>query len=109
MVTVTRRKGNTRRKQVRRSFDLLSYILFIPCDVSAPDILKAIKWSENLNEIFIRNYQDDPSLSWQYFGSSSGFMRQYPGTLCFRDSETYSCVDTIVYIIHCKPLIIQLQ
>lgn len=49
--------------------------------VSAPDILKDIKWSENLNEIFIRNYQDDPSLSWQYFGSSSGFMRQYPGVL----------------------------
>lgn len=42
-------------------------------------MLKAIRWSENLNDIFKNNYQIDPSLSWQYFGSSSGFMRQFPG------------------------------
>ncbi|KAJ8670395.1 hypothetical protein QAD02_001654 [Eretmocerus hayati] len=44
----------------------------------APDTLQAIRWSEELDVIFKRNYKDDPSLSWQYFGSSSGFMRQYP-------------------------------
>jgi len=41
--------------------------------------MKAIKWSENLDSIFTNNYRMDPSLSWQYFGSSFGFMRQYPG------------------------------
>lgn len=39
----------------------------------------AIQWSEALDEVFIRNYNSDPALSWQYFGSSSGIMRHYPG------------------------------
>ncbi|CAL1679526.1 unnamed protein product [Lasius platythorax] len=44
----------------------------------ASDVIQAIKWSEQLDRIFINNYEQDPSLSWQYFGSASGFMRQYP-------------------------------
>lgn len=40
--------------------------------------LKAIKWSDTLDRTFKWNYQQDPSLSWQYFGSSTGFMRHYP-------------------------------
>lgn len=73
----------------------------VPTNVydQAPDILKAIKWSENLNEIFIRNYQDDPSLSWQYFGSSSGFMRQYPAMQWKNDSvDLYDCRTRSWYI-----------
>ncbi|XP_046388062.1 voltage-dependent calcium channel subunit alpha-2/delta-3 isoform X1 [Ischnura elegans] len=52
----------------------------VPTNVydKAPDVIKAIKWSEDLDPVFISNYQVDPSLSWQYFGSSHGFMRQYP-------------------------------
>ncbi|XP_044741328.1 voltage-dependent calcium channel subunit alpha-2/delta-3 isoform X3 [Chrysoperla carnea] len=42
------------------------------------EVIKAIKWSENLDSIFKSNYDADPSLSWQYFGSSTGFMRQFP-------------------------------
>ncbi|KRT83163.1 VWA domain-containing protein [Oryctes borbonicus] len=38
----------------------------------------AIQWSEALNEVFQTNYQSDPALSWQYFGSSTGIMRHYP-------------------------------
>ncbi|XP_021942458.1 voltage-dependent calcium channel subunit alpha-2/delta-3 isoform X4 [Zootermopsis nevadensis] len=73
----------------------------VPTNVydQAPDILKDIKWSENLNEIFIRNYQDDPSLSWQYFGSSSGFMRQYPAMQWRNDSvDLYDCRTRSWYI-----------
>lgn len=45
----------------------------------ATDVLKALKWSENLDETFKKNYEIDPRLSWQYFGSTTGFMRQFPG------------------------------
>lgn len=41
--------------------------------------MRAIKWSQDLDRIFIHNYRGDPFLSWQYFGSASGFMRQFPG------------------------------
>lgn len=44
----------------------------------APDVIKAIKWSEELDSIFVNNYAIDPSLSWQYFASSTGFLRQFP-------------------------------
>ncbi|XP_071635813.1 voltage-dependent calcium channel subunit straightjacket isoform X2 [Temnothorax longispinosus] len=44
----------------------------------ASSVIRAIKWSETLDRTFISNYELDPSLSWQYFGSATGFMRQYP-------------------------------
>ncbi|KAF0748659.1 voltage-dependent calcium channel subunit alpha-2/delta-3 [Aphis craccivora] len=37
-----------------------------------------LQWSEKLDEVFLQNYRSDPSLSWQYFGSTAGFMRHYP-------------------------------
>ena len=45
-----------------------------------PKVVNSIKWSSGLDRVFADNYNRDPSLSWQYFGSSTGFMRQYPGT-----------------------------
>lgn len=48
-------------------------------NISAREVIKGIKWSESLDNIFKSNYEGDPTLSWQYFGSSTGFMRQYPG------------------------------
>ena len=44
-----------------------------------PNVINAIKWSKEMDRVFVDNYNRDPSLSWQYFGSSTGFMRQYPG------------------------------
>ncbi|VEN50274.1 unnamed protein product, partial [Callosobruchus maculatus] len=38
----------------------------------------AIQWSESLTKVFKENYERDPALSWQYFGSTSGIMRHYP-------------------------------
>lgn len=35
--------------------------------------------SEALNSVFVENFQRDPTLTWQYFGSSTGFFRIYPG------------------------------
>lgn len=52
----------------------------VPTNVYERDsgVIRAIKWSEALDRTFINNYEQDPSLSWQYFGSATGFMRQYP-------------------------------
>ena len=46
-----------------------------------PEVMNSIQWSEHLDPLFINNYESDPSLSWQYFGSSTGFLRRYPGTI----------------------------
>ncbi|KAK3564767.1 hypothetical protein QTP86_025274, partial [Hemibagrus guttatus] len=44
-----------------------------------PDILNGVYMSESLNDVFISNFQKDPTLTWQFFGSSTGFFRLYPG------------------------------
>ncbi|KAM6980754.1 voltage-dependent calcium channel subunit alpha-2/delta-3 [Aplochiton taeniatus] len=44
-----------------------------------PDIVNGVYWSEALNKVFVENFERDPSLTWQYFGSAKGFFRQYPG------------------------------
>ncbi|EDW90579.2 voltage-dependent calcium channel subunit alpha-2/delta-3 isoform X7 [Drosophila yakuba] len=59
----------------------------------APDVIKAIQWSENLDQIFRDNYKNDPTLSWQFFGSSTGFMRQFPASKWRKDVpvDLYDC------------------
>lgn len=36
--------------------------------------------------MFVDNFDRDPSLIWQYFGSAKGFFRQYPGEYCCVDN-----------------------
>ncbi|KAJ8926857.1 hypothetical protein NQ314_020708, partial [Rhamnusium bicolor] len=47
----------------------------------------AIQWSQALDDVFTHNYQSDPALSWQYFGSTSGIMRHYPAKRWDMDRE----------------------
>lgn len=58
---------------------LLMCVLFSVENVQIP-----LQWSEKLDDIFLQNYRSDPSLSWQYFGSTAGFMRHYPGKTWFK-------------------------
>ncbi|XP_045893473.1 voltage-dependent calcium channel subunit alpha-2/delta-4-like isoform X4 [Micropterus dolomieu] len=58
-----------------------------------PNIINAIYNSEALNDIFISNFQKDPTLTWQYFGSSTGFFRIYPGIKWTPDSNGVAAFD----------------
>ncbi|XP_070491988.1 voltage-dependent calcium channel subunit alpha-2/delta-3 isoform X2 [Chironomus tepperi] len=58
----------------------------------AKNVIKAIKWSEMLDKIFDNNYKTDNSLFWQYFCSSTGFLRQFPATKWkFDPVDLYDC------------------
>lgn len=62
-----------------------TYFLNISCNkiiehFSEPEVRSAIRWSSHLDPLFANNLERDPALSWQYFGSSTGFLRRFPGT-----------------------------
>ena len=54
--------------------------VYVPSDVedADPTVINAIDWSRRLDDTFIDNYARDATLSWQYFGSTTGFLRQFP-------------------------------
>ncbi|XP_053200088.1 voltage-dependent calcium channel subunit alpha-2/delta-4 isoform X2 [Scomber japonicus] len=65
------------------------------------DILNGAYMSEALNDVFIDNFQKDPTLTWQYFGSSTGFFRLYPGIQWIPDENgvvTFDCRNRNWYI-----------
>lgn len=70
----------------------------------AENVLKTIEWSEQLDEVFRQNYQSDPALSWQYFGSDTGILRHYPAAQWTDsranklDADTYDCRKRSWYI-----------
>ncbi|XP_008151608.2 voltage-dependent calcium channel subunit alpha-2/delta-4 [Eptesicus fuscus] len=66
-----------------------------------PDILNGVYMSEALNAVFVENFQRDPTLTWQYFGSSTGFFRIYPGIKWTPDENgviTFDCRNRGWYI-----------
>ncbi|UYV67434.1 K02A2.6-like [Cordylochernes scorpioides] len=61
-----------------------------------PQVVNAIKWSEHLNPMFKNNMAFDSSLYYQFFGSSTGFLRLFPvlhGQICVQVSEKITPVD----------------
>lgn len=45
------------------------------------EVAAGIQWSQYLDLLFVNNYESDSSLSWQYYGATSGFLRRFPGTV----------------------------
>ncbi|XP_063239113.1 voltage-dependent calcium channel subunit alpha-2/delta-4 [Bacillus rossius redtenbacheri] len=65
----------------------------VPTNVfdKAVDVLPSIVWSEGLDHMFIKNYESDPSLSWQFFGLSTGVMRSYPAFHWKQEVDVFDC------------------
>lgn len=68
---------------------------------SDPDIVNGVYWSEALNKVFVDNFERDPTLTWQYFGSAKGFFRQYPGECCHTVSLTVLTFFVHVWVADC--------
>ena len=49
--------------------------------MTAVAVLNGVAWSQALDEVFVKNYENDSTLTWQYFGSAEGYFRNYPGTV----------------------------
>ena len=71
--------------------------IYVFLNFADPNVVNAIKWSKEMDRVFVDNYNRDPSLSWQYFGSSTGFMRQYPGKK-WKSCPMVSEIDCTKYI-----------
>ncbi|XP_042307020.1 voltage-dependent calcium channel subunit alpha-2/delta-2 isoform X3 [Sceloporus undulatus] len=54
----------------------------IPTDIykGSTVILNELNWTEALEDVFLENRKEDPSLLWQVFGSATGVTRFYPAT-----------------------------
>ncbi|KAK7878685.1 hypothetical protein WMY93_030521 [Mugilogobius chulae] len=73
----------------------------VPTNVYNRDIVNGVYMSEVLDDVFIDNFQKDPTLTWQYFGSASGFFRLYPGIQWIPDENgvvTFDCRNRNWYI-----------
>lgn len=51
----------------------------IYCTIDS-NVQSSVAWSAHLDPIFTNNLERDAALSWQYFGSTTGYIRRFPGT-----------------------------
>ncbi|PVD24122.1 hypothetical protein C0Q70_14592 [Pomacea canaliculata] len=56
-------------------------------------ILNGVKWTDALTQQFKVNAQNNSALTWQYFCSSDGFFRIFPGMQWPRDPDTVDVFD----------------
>nr|CAD7400769.1 unnamed protein product [Timema poppensis] len=75
-------------------------VIHVPTNVydHSVEALPSIMWSEALDEVFVQNYNSDPALSWQYFGTHSGVMRGFPAISWRQDPDLFDCRSRNWYI-----------
>lgn len=74
-----------------KSINILALVymfFFLFANLTDSNVHPAISWSSHLDPIFASNLERDPALSWQYFGSRTGFLRRFPGTAWPNDAST---------------------
>ncbi|XP_023647195.1 voltage-dependent calcium channel subunit alpha-2/delta-1 isoform X1 [Paramormyrops kingsleyae] len=64
---------------------LISYnftAVHIPTDIyeGSTIMLNELNWTEALEDVFKKNWEEDPTLQWQAFGSATGLTRYYPAS-----------------------------
>jgi voltage-dependent calcium channel alpha-2/delta-3 len=60
--------------------------------ISDLNISLIIHRSRHIDKTFLKNYQDEPTMGWQYFCNSSGMFRHFPATnWSFYPMNTYDC------------------
>ncbi|XP_071083847.1 voltage-dependent calcium channel subunit alpha-2/delta-3-like [Haliotis cracherodii] len=77
------------------SVNLTVSTIHVPTNIydKSVKILNGVSWSENMTKQFTENLKEDPSLTWQYFCSSDGFFRIYPGIIWPRDPDKVDMFD----------------
>ncbi|KAI4480013.1 hypothetical protein M0802_014306 [Mischocyttarus mexicanus] len=70
-------------------------------DLSSP-VREDIRRTEILDEFFRQNYESDPALSWQYFGSVTGMLRYYPSMQWKTGNLEMDTIDEGVDLYDCR-------
>ncbi|XP_051747033.1 voltage-dependent calcium channel subunit alpha-2/delta-1a isoform X2 [Ctenopharyngodon idella] len=107
----------TRQNRIRPEFkeDLtfkrpVSYnttAVHIPTDIyeGSTIILNELNWTAELDDVFKKNKEDDPSLLWQVFGSATGLARYFPASPWVDMRNTPNKID--LYDVRRRPWYIQ--
>uniref|UniRef100_A0A8C5GXR5 Voltage-dependent calcium channel subunit alpha-2/delta-1-like n=1 Tax=Gouania willdenowi TaxID=441366 RepID=A0A8C5GXR5_GOUWI len=91
----------------KRLTDHNNTAVHIPTDIydGSNIVLNELSWTEDLEEVFKKNREDDPTLLWQVFGSATGLARYYPASPWMDARKTPSKID--LYDVRRRPWYIQ--
>ncbi|XP_077453515.1 voltage-dependent calcium channel subunit alpha-2/delta-1 isoform X2 [Stigmatopora argus] len=91
----------------RRLTDYGHTAVHIPTDIydGSTIVLNELNWTEELQDVFKKNREDDPTLLWQVFGSATGLARYYPASPWMDARKTPSKID--LYDVRRRPWYIQ--